>query len=178
MTSRDETLFSGEDMARVINAMKPELHDRFAEIYPNAARYMHRITTEPERHVQLRVADEIVTAMGCPHVLTNGAVAVVYVSEKVASGHPRSLNGYVVYPQEMHEGVLLDAGPFRKWMERQSRHYKSLKAMYTDLDLTQKQGEEIWRGKAKKVHSHVVEMALSRRGCAMGSIYPQFRLTG
>lgn len=165
-----ETHFEGSDMAHIIEALRPELGDQFQDHYPAVVRRMTDIVANPSKPVNLRTADAIVTAMGCPHMLANGAVRVVEHSRKGAGNHPAAVavpaNGNV-------PGILLPAAPFRKWMERQSRHYRTLTSMYHDFDLTPKQGAAIWRGDTKKVHSHVVEVAAARRGVHIGKIYPQ-----
>lgn len=169
-----ETHFYGHDMAGIIEHFRPELHDQFAELYPSIQRRMADILAHPERHVNLRTADAIVTAMGCPHVLANGAVRVV-------EGYHRKLTepmASVAIPGVEIQARMLPAAPFRKWLERQSRHYTTLTSMYNDLDLEMHQGSSIWRGTAKQVHSHTVEAAASRRGVHIDSIYPNFNMNG
>lgn len=166
-----ETHFHGTDMARVISALRPELGDEFAEIHPAVVRRMTDICANPDRPVNLRTADAVVTAMGCPHVLTNGAVRVV-------DGHSRKgSNGHVAprqfVQQEEVRGHMLPAAPMRKWMERQSRHYRTLTAMYLDLGLAPKQGSAIWAGTTKQLNARVIAAALARRGVELHEVYPQ-----
>lgn len=164
-----ETHFYGEDMAMVISSVTPQLADTFHEVHPAVVRRMNDILNHPERPVNLRTADAIVTAIGIPHVLTNGAV-------RVAEGYNRK-QGLPIVPQNNDGTVLwLPAPPFRKWLERQSRHYKTLTAMYQDLELTTRQGSSIWRGQVKQVQHPVVEVAMDRRGCVITQVYPQFRI--
>lgn len=163
-----ETHFRGDDMARVIAALRPELDaDQFQDLYPSVLRRMTDITANPEKPVNLRTADAVVTAMGCPHVLTNGAVRVVEGYNRKAP-EPMSVpaNGNV-------PDLMLPAAPFRKWMERQCRYYRTLTSMYHDLDLPPKLGSQIWRGQKKQVPCATVERSMSRRGQHYDSIYPQ-----
>jgi hypothetical protein len=163
-----ETFFDGGDMARVIIALRPELGDGWGEHHSAAVRRITEILAHPERPVSLRAADVVVTAMGCPHVLTNGAVRLVQHNRLWSTPSPsRDVNSE-------NPGVLLPAPPFRKWLERQSRHYRTLTAMYHDLSLTPKVGSNIWLGYAKSVHSHVVEVALDRRGVKIELVYPTY----
>jgi hypothetical protein len=150
-------------MARIINAFRPELHEQFAEVYPSIERRMRDICANPNRPVNLRTADAVVTAMGCPHVLTNGAVRVVTYNR-------RNGGGRFSYPQVVPEQLL--AAPFRKWMERQRRHYKTLTAMYHDLGLTHAEGTKIWRGYQKHVSGKTVVHALGRREVQLSDVYP------
>lgn len=162
-----ETHFHGTDMARIINAFRPELGDQFQDIYPAVVRRMTDVCANPDRPVNLRTADAIVTAMGCPHVLTNGAVRVVQHSRTATPQPPQpiAVNG--------DHGYMLPAAPFRKWMERQSRHYRTLTAMYLDLGLANKQGSNIWAGSTKQLNARVIAAALARRGVELHEVYPQ-----
>lgn len=165
-----ETHFNGEDMARIITNFRPELHDRFDELYPSVMRRMTDICAHPQNAVNLRTADAVVVAMGCPHVLANGAVRVVEGHNRKANGAAPSL---AVEPGLIPD-VMLPSAPFRKWLERQSRHYRTLTSMYHDMDIPPKQGTYIWRGQLKHVRSLVVEVAASRRGSHIELIYPKF----
>lgn len=161
-----ETHFRGEDMARIICAFKPELSDSFGENYPSIQRRMNDICANPQRPVNLRTADSVVTAMGCPHVLTNGAVRVLPGYNRKESRNGRALYAGAGPPD------MLPAAPLRKWLERQSRHYPTLTAMYNDLDLGPQQGSSIWRGTTKQLDSRTVAAALARRGVELHEVYP------
>lgn len=159
-------------MARVINALRPELHPHFQELYPSIERRMRDICANPQRAVNLRTADAVVTAMGCPHVLTNGAVRVVEHNRRVvpSNGHKPTKPPIVLIEGP---GYMLPAAPFRKWMERQSRHYRTLTAMYHDLGLHPRQGSQIWAGTTKQLNARVIAAALARKGVELHEVYPK-----
>lgn len=150
-----ETHFNGEDMARVIAAFRPELHHNFPENYPAENRRMTDILANPSNPVNLRTADSIVTAMGCPHVLANGAVRQVEHNRKDRV----TVNGTV------------PAAPFRKWLERQSRHYRTLTLMYNDLGLDHGIGKRVWTGQAKSIETRLVQEALACKGLELNAVY-------
>lgn len=167
-----DTHFYGEDICRIIEALRPELGDQFQTNFPSIWRRMDDVIANPSRPVSLRTADAIFTAMGCPHCLVNGAV-------RVATGYHRKAGVYVPPPVFTYEepGIWLPSPPFRRWMERQLRHYRSAGAMFIDLDLDLTLAKGIWKGTIKQVHSSVVEAAASHRDSHIELIYPRFRLS-
>lgn len=161
-----ETHFRGDDLARIIQAFRPELHEQFDTLYPSVVRRMTDILANPQNPVNLRTADSVVVAMGCPHVLANGAVRVV-------EGHNRKAPEPMGVPVNGNTpDIMLPAAPFRKWLERQSKEYRTLTSMYNDMDLPHKVGSNVWRGQTKEIHAHVVEAALARRGSHWTEVYP------
>jgi hypothetical protein len=165
-----ETHFYGEDVASVIKLMRPEMPDQFWESHPSVVRRMNIILADPDLPVNLRTADAIVTAMGCPHLLIDGTIRVMEGYHRKQEPMVQPLPSEYTVPD-----VMLPSPPFRKWLERQHRHYATLTSMYIDLDLPMRLGSGIWRGQVKRVRSPIVEAAATRRGSRIELIYPRFR---
>jgi len=165
-----ETHFYGEDMAELIKFMRPDLPEQFWASHPSIVRRMNDILADPSIPVTLRTADAIVTAMRIPQALVNGQV-------RVREGYHRRMQPMTQpLPTEVNiPDIMLPAPPFRKWLERQHRHYATLTSMYIDLELPHRLGSGIWRGQVRDVRSPIVEAAALRRGSRIEMIYPRFR---
>lgn len=152
-------LVNAADLAEVITSfINGEIPAGWIEWHPRCYSQMCRIVGEPFGYVSFGVADSIVCAMGCPHVLANGRVEVVEGDSAPAKRTPK--NGYV------------PAAPFQAWLREYAKAYPTLTAMYVDLDMPYVAAKNYMKTMTQYVPKAVVVSALARAEVPFDQLYP------
>lgn len=153
---------SAQDMAEVLNRfLEGEMPEGWSEKNRRAYSNMVRIVGNPFGEIPWRIADDIMCAMGCPHLLINGRITV-YEGEPVRQKRtPR--DGY------------LPAGPFQVWLRTYKENYPTQTAMYNDLHIPYVAAKNYMKVGTQYIPAAIIKVALRRARVPMEQLYPEVR---